>query len=442
MDHAVLLLLGALAAALLIACSQPAAQAPTPTLEPTAEHTATPAPTATPPPPTPTPRAPSGAVPFPPAMREQANRLLEQVAALRQSPPKGEAQMFLLSRKNATEYYTPVQDASAAPRSDLRSDVYKLLGLVAERVNVAQQDTAYLGSLITGFYASDLNAFYLLEDQGPIDGAKAKSTVVHEFTHMLQDQYYDLDAIERKVSGNWDATRSFYSLLEGDALNTEAHFFGRPLRALPPCFTLPNPPANTSYAIARDLDTWYFDGSCFVQAALRQGATLGDLWQRIPATSEQLLHPEKYLADEGPRQVNLASLAEVLGPGWRRQGSSNFGEYLLQNLLQAGLGRDFARIQRSAAGWGGDGWMLYENGDHKLLQAMTAWDTPEDAAEFFAALVQSLRSRGAEVQSDAARLSGVTDGKHWRVLLDTDRVDFVVSTDPEALERAAQAMKL
>jgi hypothetical protein len=375
-------------------------------------------------------------------MREQANRLLAEVAALRQSPPRGEADMFLLSRKNATEYYTPARDENAPSRSDLRSDVYKLLGLVADRVNVAQQDTAYLGSLITGFYASDLNAFYLLDDQGPIDGPKAKSTVVHEFTHVLQDQYYDLDEIDRRVSGDWDATRAFYSLLEGDALNTEAHFFGRPLRALPPCFTLPAPPSGTSYAIARDLDTWYFDGSCFVQAVLRRGKTLPDMWQSIPTTSEQVLHPEKYLAGEAALPVSLASVTEVLGPAWRRQGGSNFGEYVLQNLLQAGLGRDFSRIQRAAAGWGGDRWVQYENAEQRLLQAGTVWDTPEDADEFFASLLQSMRNRGADVQSDANRFEATSDGKHWRALLDGDRVDFVVSTDLEALERVARAMKL
>jgi hypothetical protein len=438
------LLAGVLVSTALLACSSQRAAAPasSPQAEVQAEPTPSPAATATPVPPTPTPRIPAGAVPFPAPMREQAERLLIEVAALRQSPPRGEASMFLVSRKNATDYYTPVRDENAPQRTDLREDLYKLLGLVAERVSVAQQDTAYLGSLITGFYASDHNAFYLLDDQGPSDGPKAKSTVVHEFTHLLQDQYYDLDALDTRFSGNWDATRAYYSLLEGDALNTEAHFFGRPLRQLPPCFTLPNPPSGTSYAVARDLDTWYFDGYCFVQAALRQGKTIAELWQRIPSTTEQLLHPEKYLAEEGARPVNLAAVSEALGPGWERQGGSSFGEYQLQNLLQVGLGRDSSRIQRAAAGWGGDAWIQYQNGEQRLLQAATVWDSAEDAAEFFAALSQSLRSRGADLQADGDRLSGNAAGKHWRVRLVGDRVDFAVATDVEALDRAARALQL
>jgi hypothetical protein len=258
----------------------------------------------------------------------------------------------------------------------------------------------------------------------------------------LQDQYYDLDAIDERLDGDWDAKRAFYSLLEGDALNTEAHFFGRPLRALPPCFSLPNPPATTSYAIARDLDTWYFDGYCFLQAVLRQGTTIPEVWGRIPATSEQILHPEKYVMNEAARAVTLAPISEALGAGWSRQGGNSFGEYLLQNLLQAGLGRDFNRIQRAAAGWGGDRFTLYENAEQRLLQARLVWDSPEDADDFFASLAQSLRNRGAALQSDDTRLTATLGGKTWRTLLDGDRVDFVVSTDAAALERVAEVLKL
>jgi hypothetical protein len=399
------------------------------------------------PPPTATPRAPTAAVPFPPDLEAEALRLIDEIANLRGTPPRAPLQMYLISRQSAVEFYTPPPRTPGGegrpPRLDLRQEVYRLLDFVPERSNVAEESTNYLGTLITGFYSSTLKAFYLLDDQGGVNSASSRATVVHEFTHALQDQYYGLERLAAAHGDDWDASRAFLSVIEGDAMDTERHFFGAPLRRLPACFTLPRPVAGTSYAVARDVDSWYFDGYCFIRAVMPRIEGIDAVFRRLPSTTEQLLHPEKWLAAEEARPVELTSLREALGGDWRELGQNRFGEYMLQNLLASGLTADVTRAQTGADGWGGDRFAVYVAGDQRLLQASTVWDSPEEAAAFWSALGASLRGRGGVAQP--AREGALTidvAGKRWHAAISGDRVGFVVSTDAAAAERASAALGL
>ena len=402
-----------------------------------------PAPTTVPPPsptPRPPPRPPAGAVPFPPEARAEAEQLLARVAEIRKSPPRGEIQMFLITRQSAIDYYTPAQSNPDETRgTSLRQTVYSHLGLVPERIDVAQQGVAYLGTQITGFYDSDHKAFYLLQDQGGPGSAAGRATIVHEFTHALEDQYYDLNALGERVQDNWDATRAFFSTIEGDALNTETVFYGRPLRNQNPCFTLPvDRGGATPYTVQRDLNSWYDDGLCFVTAVLpKLPEGFDSLFKRLPTTTEQLLHPERYLAGEGARPVTPPPLAPALGPGWREQGKGVLGEYTLQNLLMVGLSGDRPRVQRAAEGWGGDAWTVYQRDDVSLLHVETAWDSPEDAGDFFQSLRVALGNRGSGLQVAETSLRHEREGKTWRVALRGDTVTLVISADVEAADAAA-----
>ena len=342
--------------------------------------------------------------------------------------------MFTITRQAAIDYYTPTQTSDPDERkgNDLRQAVYTHLGLVPDRVNVAEQGVAYLGTQITGFYDSDNKAFYLLNDQGGPGSSQARATIVHEFTHALEDQYYDLNKIGEKVQDNWDATRAFFSTIEGDALNTETVFFGRPLRNQNACFQIPADNGGSQpYTVRRDLNSWYDDGLCFVTNVLpKVPAGFESIFTRLPSTTEQLLHPDRYLANEPAKPVTPAALASTLGPGWKEQGKGTLGEYTLQNVLMAGLSGDRPRVQRAAEGWGGDAFTVYERDETtKLLQLETVWDTPDDAGDFFQSLRVALGNRGGTIEAKETSLRHTREGKTWRVALNGDKVTILVSAD-------------
>ncbi len=425
---------------------------------PTATRTATPPPTATLGP-TATPRPRPDAAPFPDDLQQQARDLLDRVAAARSSPAMRQVDMFLLTRPQVRSFYeqpTPGPTGTPPPPSvpaiDLKQETYVLLGLIPPPENTGgrELDDLQLDNLIpliTGFYDHEFNAFYLVEGlNGGLYGGLARSTIVHELTHALQYQYRDIDAISRQRANDWDGTMALLDILEGDAVNTENVVLGFSSRSTyrqPVCFAIPAPQRpGTAFAIERELDTWYEDGLCFVQAVsakVLRGIT--GVFEDLPTTTEQILHPERYLAGEAAKMVNLRGLS--VGPGWQELGRANLGEFGMQNLLLLGLLGDRPRVQAAADGWGGDAFALYGNGDSRLFYAESIWDTPEDAREFMDALVASLARRGSGIPPFDAAYSYATDfgSTSWRAYITSSRVTILVATDRDAAEAAADVVE-
>lgn len=442
----------ALLAAVFIACSspEPAATPATETATPEATATVTPLPT-------PTPVRPD-AEPFPDALKQSSDALFEQLAEAWGAPIKAPVDMFVLTREQARAFYTATGVGSgsanesaapggnAGPPLDIHQEVYELLGLIpsqkaqqssseAPPPSLQESQVDNLISLITGFYSPEYNALYVVESS-----TGSKSTIVHELTHALQYQYADIPKAEKERANDWDATTALLDVMEGDAVNTEIKVLGYSTRQsyrTPVCFSIPAPQrAGTPYVVERELDTWYEDGLCFVQAIAGQRSSQA-LFAALPTTTEQILHPEKYLAGEGRVPVTLSSLTPVLGSDWRKASSGTFGEFMLQNILLAGLPTQRGLVQAAAAGWGGDAWNLYVNGDGRLLQASIAWDTPEDAAEFWSTLLSSLAAQGADVPpADAPAFEVDIDGTTWRATIAGATTALVVSNNPEAAQKA------
>jgi hypothetical protein len=367
--------------------------------------------------------------------------------------------MFLLTRPQIRAVYeqpTPGPTGTPPPPNvpilDLKQEVYVLLGLIPppERTGGRELDELQLDNLIpliTGFYNHEFNAFYLVDGiNGGLNGGLARSTIVHELTHALQYQYQDIDGIGRERASDWDGTTALLDVLEGDAVNTENLVLGFSTRSTyrqPVCFTIPPPQrTDTTFAVERELDTWYEDGLCFIQAVsdkVLRGVV--GIFEDLPTTTEQILHPEKYIAGEAATVVALRPL--TLGGGWQELGRANFGEFGLQNLLLLGLLGDRPGVQAAAAGWGGDAFGLYANGDARLLYAETTWDTPEDAREFMDALVASLARRGSGIPPFDPAYSYATDlgSTSWRAYLTGSRVTLLVANDRDITKTAAQTVE-
>ena len=474
MMRAVKGLVAALACALVIACGgdgdEPDAAStlsatPTPTTTatatpeapPTATATPTPAPTATP---LPRPEANS----FPPDLQAEGLSLLAQIGALRGIADPRPVDMFLLTREQARDFYASDEEEPTTPAGptptpgprplDPRQELYELLGLVPEVVEgtdtptVEDEELDNLISIITGFYTPAYNAFYMIETiNGGIYGQLARGTIVHELTHALQYQTADLNRIAGERNGNLDATTALLSVMEGDAVNSEIELLGFSVRSTlrqPTCFEIPpSRGLGTPYAIERELDVWYEDGLCFVQAIAAQDPDgIVALFDDPPTTMEQILHPEKYLAGEGAAPVTPEPLLQALGGSWRFLTSSTFGEFGLQNVLLNGLPQDRVRVQEAAAGWGGDAWNLYVDGDARLLHLETVWDTAADGPQFLDALVASLTNLGFGATVDSATTTLAREGITWTLTLRDGGVTVLVANDAEALETARRALVL
>ena len=150
-----------------------------------------------------------------------------------------------------------------------------------------------------------------------------------------------------------------------------------------------------------------------------------------PQSTEQVLHPEKYLdkpRDE-PMPVSLPPLTNTLGAGWTYRDTDTMGEFDLKEMLQINNVDD----ANAWEGWGGGRYALYQKGDAALVILGTVWDTSTDATEFNAAMQTSLGSlkKDGTLWTDDKRFFGL---KHA-----ASSVTFVGGTDRAAVQRAIEA---
>jgi hypothetical protein len=110
-------------------------------------------------------------------------------------------------------------------------------------------------------------------------------------------------------------------------------------------------------------------------------------YQDFPLSTEQVLHPEKFIAGGDPPQRLV--LPEALGQAVSATliQDNVLGEFGLRLLLEEYTTTEEAF--RAAQGWGGDCFRVWrresgEGGASWLVLLVTTWDSAADAQEFFA----------------------------------------------------------
>jgi hypothetical protein len=216
---------------------------------------------------------------------------------------------------------------------------------------------------------------------------------IHDFTHQMLNETFQLDALEIS-SLDQDARAAVRALLEGEAtylqyLYTEGDYLEAEQQS--EIFEGLSAAASNTMDdlppyLQDDFDFAYTDGLLFVQSLHEQDgfSALNEAWLKLPESTEQILHPDRYLAGDRPIPVTIDPLGENF-ENWRLVGEDVLGEYQLRQHLQA-LGLAASQIDQAATGWGGGRYVVYqdENTGDLILQMRLAWDTPEDNSEFAA----------------------------------------------------------
>jgi hypothetical protein len=426
------------------ACSDGDDPIPTPAVTPPAAPTASPEPGQTA-----TPRAIPG-VRFPPDQAEDIAELVERTANLRGLEPTGELDMRLIGRQETADYLEGTLDAGDLEVLARRQEVYRLLGLIPDDADLLQLQISLLRGAVLGFYDPDVKTLFVLEDLG-LSSIITRTTLVHEIVHALQDQHYDLNAVDLRIRHDWDRSMAFTDVVEGDARGVETEFISpsaassRALNCNDSSFNV-NPASNIPVVVQRELQAPYSDGRCFIATvADRLPEGVDSIFTEPPAGTEQVLHPEKYLEGEDPLDVAMRNLDGDLGAGWRSLYSGTIGEFGTQNLLLLGM-TDTATVKRAAAGWGGDGWTVYGRDDGaRLIHFATRWDSEGEAREFWEVFLRSLntRSRGnVAANPSQASVTWQAGGKTLRAAIDGDRVTLLAGTDGASVGAAASALGL
>ena len=143
----------------------------------------------------------------------------------------------------------------------------------------------------------------------------------------------------------------------------------------------------------------YLKGMSFVFAVQEQGwSAVEKLYTEYPPQStEQILHPEKWIAREGAVTFDWPEFTKVAAlKAWELLDSDVLGEFRWRTVFrEQGLAGE---ADSAAAGWGGDRYAVFKrrDSDAMLLLLRTSWDSKADATEFVEAYRRVLAVKYAD----------------------------------------------
>jgi hypothetical protein len=341
-------------------------------------------------------------------------------------------------------------DAETTPAEMHAAEVLlKVFGLAPKNFAYRTFLIKLLTEQVAGYYDPKAQQFYLadwieLEGQKPV--------MAHELTHALQDQHFNLKRFENWPKGDSDAELAAHALIEGDAtLAMTLYMAKNPLVALAFIRSLGGQEAATEQfkqaprALRESLLFPYDEGSTWATQLYKRGGweMVSQAFTKLPQSSEQILHAEKYFSYEAPQKLALPDFKVILGPTWKKLDSDVNGEWGNYLILDEFL-NDTVESKQASAGWGGDRFALYETGkpDEFFVAQFTTWDTPVDAREFFDAYAKRTSKRypeAKELKSTGDRIEWQTASGGVAMELRGSRVAIVEgvpsSTDADTLLR-------
>jgi hypothetical protein len=339
-----------------------------------------------------------------------------------------------------------------------RSRALAALGLIPEGTDLFDLAIRLLGEQVAGFYDPRTDEMVVVAGD---DFGSAEYYYSHEVVHALQDAHLDPhDLMEDLTALNSDEELAVISLYEGDAaLTSGAYLDAHPelavalLRDMRTGFPeLEAAPAAASLALIFP----YASGFDFVGRLQAEGGwdAVNAAYEDLPDSTEQILHPHKYLERDRPVPVALPDATAALGDGWSTVITETLGELQTAVLLTApppGTGVDWLTgaielpepARNAAAGWDGDSLALWENGDQEVLVWRSVWDTPQDARAFSRALAAFGNERwdGVFNGESADDIALVTDQVAARILLDDHEVLYVQAPSLPLADEALAALQ-
>lgn len=273
-------------------------------------------------------------------------------------------------------------------------------------------------SQVAAYYDPDTGRVYLL-DEGS-DGIEQGVIYSHELYHALQDQYFDLNGyVSDKLKLDSDQMLARMAVVEGEATYV-CMVWG--IRQMTNGVTPPRALLAPAIAMQAGMDIGglremvggaagaevdkippfiletlvgnYLKGSAFVFAVQEQGwSAVEKLYKEYPPEStEQILHPEKWLARE--------AAAKFKWPDFRRERALRDWELIDEDVIGEIQWRIVFKVngepagaaEAAAAGWNGDRYAVFKRkgAEDTLLLLRTSWDSPAEATQFVEAYRRAL----------------------------------------------------
>ncbi len=275
---------------------------------------------------------------------------------------------FLAGKAFVKAYQGDDPKVSKQDRADAERYAGQLraLGLIEGPVDLIQSERDLGAADVVGFYDQHEHALVVRgEDLGATD---VRVTLVHELTHALQDQKFDLGALDRQAETSGESFAET-ALVEGDATSVENEY----VASLPPAEQdaydasfddqTPQPDAPSTQHVPPVLELFesapYIFGPQYLDTLKAEGglAQVDAAFRDPPHSEEEIIDAVAAKRGGRPRAVGVPTL----GKGEKRDGAADdFGALSLYFVLASRLPP--AAALRAAEGWGGDRYVAFTRG--------------------------------------------------------------------------------
>ena len=335
----------------------------------------------------------------PPAFLQAADEVLENMSKLIDLPVKEPLKKSLRS-KDQIRSFVVEEDKDDKDKAQKYADdkTMEAFGLIPKGFPVETFMEDILTDQIAGLYDPKAKEFYIA-DWIPVD--EQKEVMAHELTHALEDQSFHIDPWIKAARPNDDAELARDSVSEGSAMAAMVDYDLEELhlsvRDLPDVSELiqasavgemdKDPKLSKAPIYIRDsLIFPYLAGVTFTQQFLKGHDGWQDLhlvFEHPPVSTQQIMHPQKYLDNVQPVAIKLPDWKKVAPPDWKLLEENVMGEFGVQEVLKQFLGDDAAKL--TSPGWAGDRYAVFEDNKAKTLPVVFVldMDNEEDAARFF-----------------------------------------------------------
>ncbi len=360
------------------------------------------------------PAAPAPATPPNQEFLRLADEVLEEVSRHVALPQKQPLKKSLRSREEIRAFVER-QFAEEKPE-EIYADQRALekFGLLPRGFDLLPFLLDLLEEQVAGLYDSKEREFYIADW---LPAPEQRVVMVHELVHALQDQHFQLKTWVDAAKPNDDAELARGAVAEGSATiamfefltrdlglpNTDARTMGDLevlLRAQLSAGRSTSPRFAEAPPFLQDALMFpYIEGALFTQKVLKRMSgweEFKSVFEKPPVSTQQILHPELYVAGVEPNKVELAAADKALPRRWKKLDENLMGEFgvhaLLKQLTNAEVARDIA------PGWAGDRYAIYEDARTKetLLLFRIQFSSESAALRFFGVYSDALEAKYTE----------------------------------------------
>jgi hypothetical protein len=301
----------------------------------------------------------------------------------------------LRSRDEVRRYLIAKLDEEMPPERARRIETgYRLFGLLPDSVAIRPLMLELLTEQVVGFYDPDSAMLFGVEGGDP---AQLRLVLAHEMVHALQGQYIPLDSLLAPDRGN-DRLSATQAVLEGQATLASIELLSPDASVLddPAFWDLYQSQVQASQSamprfaaaplvIREGLIFPYVQGARFVNWWRRNRPGDSMPWSDLPASTEQVIHPERYANGDQPVRLRFSDSVAVIY-------EDGLGELEMLVLTATAAGGTEVPA-RAPLGWGGDRYRIVEADAGPALAWYAVFDTPLSADRFAATTGRWLQAR-------------------------------------------------